>query len=86
MDLNVQQLRYIVFVIDSTFDDHDGKVFSDVRRAREFIKDCTDNEWASKFIIGSFINDGTAEMEIHFIEEYGYKKKITDKNQLSLFK
>ncbi len=84
--MKVEDLRFIVFVLDSTIEQHDGKVFSNIADARLFVKDCIDENWGSKMIIGSFVfNLQQKEMNIEFIETFGLntsKKKI---QQLDLF-
>ncbi len=84
--MKVEDLRFIVFVLDSTIEQHDGKVFSNLSDARKFVKDCIDEKWGNKMIIGSFVfNPEHREMNIEFIETFGLgtsKKHIT---QLDLF-
>jgi len=84
--MKVEDLRFIVFVLDSKIEQHDGKVFTSMYDARKFVKDCIDEKWGSKMIIGSFVfNQEHKEMNIEFIETYEFpfsKKKIS---QLNLF-
>jgi hypothetical protein len=83
--MSIDKLRYIVFLLDSTVDQHDGKVFCSIKDAREFCKDAIDDHYASKFIIGSFVLDGSSEMNIEFIESFGLKTSPRKKEQLNLF-
>jgi hypothetical protein len=83
--LDPRNLKYIVFVLDSKFEQHDGKVFSSLPDAREFVSDCINEKWGNKMIIGTFVLQDAREMEIEFIETFGLntsKKKI---EQLNLF-
>ncbi len=81
-----EDLRFIVFVLDSKIEQHDGKVVTSMDDARKFVKDCIDEKWGEKMIIGSFVfNPDHREMNIGFIETFGLgtsKKNIT---QLDLF-
>ncbi len=83
--MDIVDLRYIVFALDSKIESHDGKVFSKLADARIFVKDCIEEKWADKLILGSFVLDDSGEMNIEFIETFGMhtsKKKI---EQLDLF-
>lgn len=84
--MNVQDLRYIVFVLDSTVDQHDGKVFRSISDAKEFCNDCINDQYGSKFIIGSFVNNDHEEMNISYIESFGLKTSVKKLTQLDLFK
>ena len=77
--MDIVDLRYIVFALDSKIESHDGKVFSKLADAKIFIKDCIQEQWADKLILGSFVLDNSGEMNIEFIETFGMhtsKKKI----------
>lgn len=84
--MKVEDLRFIVFVLDSKIEQHDGKVFTSMCDARRFVKDSIDEKWGDKMIIGSFVfNPEHREMNIEFIESVGFPHSKKDIKQLSLF-
>jgi hypothetical protein len=80
-----KDLRFIVFVLNSKVEYHDGKVFVSLKDAREFVRDTMEVKYGDKAVIGTFVDDGSQEMNIEFIETIGLKtsKKVS---QLNLFK
>lgn len=79
-------MKYIVFMIDSKHKDHDGKIFSSVDDAKDFLNDMYEIDFFNKAIIGMFVYDkDKKEMIITMVESFGFPgdKKIT--NQLSIF-
>jgi len=79
-NMKVEDLRYIVFVLDSKIEQHDGKVFLLLGDVRKFIIDCLEQKWGSKIIVGSFVQAYGLSMNIEFIETIGLpasEKKIS---------
>lgn len=81
----LENLRYIVFLIDSEYKNHDGKVFVSLNEAREFCKDVIAEKYADKIIIGMFEINGSRNMHISMIETFGFKGDSKNENQLTLF-
>lgn len=82
---NVEDLRFIVFILDSKIEQHDGKVFCTFQDARAFCQDCINDKYGSKFIIGSFVLTTHREMNIEFIETFGLSTSKKKLEQLDLF-
>ncbi|MDY0102808.1 MAG: hypothetical protein RBS07_07690 [Lentimicrobium sp.] len=82
------QLRFIVFLIDSRCIDHDGYIFSNIKDAREYAHDALTDEYCTSVIIASFIfGHEQREMMIHEVEKINAKAwKKNKKTQLDLFK
>lgn len=86
MEDYIKGARYIVFLIDCEFKDHDGKVFTSLVRAREFANNIIREEYADKAVIGMFVIDlQEQEMLISTIETIGFKGDKKSLNQLKLF-
>lgn len=83
--MDIIDLRFIVFILDSKREAHDGKVFPSLIKAREFVRECIDEKWGNKMIIGSFVNDNSEEMNIEFIETFGLSTSKSKIDQLELF-
>lgn len=81
----VENLRYIVFLIDSQFKEHDGKIFSDILEAKDFISVCVKENYCDKAVIGLFCMNECKEMYISSVETIGFKGDKKDINQLELF-
>lgn len=85
MDIN--QLRYIVFLIDSKYKEHDGKIFSSHKDALEFTNNIITEKYADKAIIGMFTIDlNCEELLISMIQTIGFVGDKKDVYQLDLFK
>jgi hypothetical protein len=85
--MDPSMLRYIVFVLDMIYKQHDGKVFCSLEEAREFAKDYLNDGSAEKAVIGMFLLDpGAKEMNITYVESFGFKKDKKNVEQLMLFK
>lgn len=85
-DFKVENLRYIVFLIESKFKEHDGMVFASLTEAREYCKSTIKKQYADKLVIGSFVMEQNAsEMFINTIETYGFKGDKKNTEQLKLF-
>jgi len=87
MDYRIENLRYIVFMIDSKIKQHDGKVFCNHSDAKEFVSDMIKDNYCDKAVIGMFLIDPMAkEMNIEFIESIGFPKDKKSVEQMDLFK
>ena len=84
--MTVQNLRYIIFLIDSKHKDHDGKIFASYLEAKEFAIDVINDNYADKAVIGMFYMDTTKEMLITSVETIGFTGDKKNINQLDLFK
>jgi hypothetical protein len=86
MMMNAKNLRYIVFLIDSKYKQHDGKIFCTPGAAREFLVDTFTEDYADKAIIAEFYMEPEHEfMFISTVETFGFhhdKKRI---EQMELF-
>ncbi len=86
MDNLLERFKYIVFLVDCKHKQHDGKVFSSLRDAREFVRKYQEEKWATQFIIGSFLYDqNSPDMNITLIETFGFKNDKKQIEQLTLF-
>lgn len=83
--MDISDLRYIVFCLDSKFKDHDGKIFISLSDARQFATVCMEDHYCDKFIIGMFVQGNHQEINISKIETFGFKNSKKDINQRSLF-
>jgi len=83
--LDPANLLYIVFIIDSKYKDHDGKVFRSFIDAHDFVKDTIEITYGEKFVIGTFYYDNNREMVITSIETFGFANDKKHTNQLNLF-
>ena len=83
---DVRHFRYILFMIDSKIKQHDGKIFSSLKDARQYVAECMDQSYCDKAVIGCFMNDPNAkEMFISQIETIGFKGDKKQTEQLDLF-
>lgn len=82
-----ESARYILFMLDSKYKDHDGKIFCSYQEAREYASDCLAEEWyCNKAVIGMFTIDTQArEMLITMVETIGFKGDKKRVQQLQLF-
>jgi hypothetical protein len=84
--MKAENLRYIVFLIDSKVKEHDGKVYCSIDDAREYAQDVIDEKYANKAVIGMFYMDQNAEiMSITMVDTIGFKGDKKNVNQLTLF-
>lgn len=84
--MDATQLRYIVFLIDSKYKDHDGMIFSSYEEAKEFVSNRID-EFTTKAVIGMFVlNQSSRESMITMVETIGFSGDKKNINQLELFK
>lgn len=87
MSSNVDQLRYIIFLIDSKIKDHDGKVFCSYKEAREYAHGTITEKYANKAVIGMFLlNPNSKEMLITSVETIGFAGDKKNVGKLNLFK
>jgi len=85
-NLNIEAIRYIVFLIDLKHKDHDGKIFSSINEAREFANLYIEDGYADKAVIGMFLIDAQiSETTITQVETIGFKGDKKNINQLQLF-
>ena len=78
--------RYILFLIDSKYKEHDGMIFSSYKEAREYASDCFKDNYCDKAVIGMFcLSTQEAEMMITMVETIGFKADKKNVNQLELF-
>lgn len=86
-DFKPENVRYIVFLIDSKYKSHDGMIFSNIHEAREYCQDVIDDHYADKVIMGSFVMEqNVKEMYISQVETFGFKGDKKQTKQLELFK
>lgn len=84
--MDAANLRYIVMLIDSKHKDHDGKVFSDIREAREMVRDVVNDGYADKAVIGTFyMEPNLSESPVTMVETIGFRSDKTKPEQLNLF-
>ena len=84
--VNTENLRYILFLLDTKIKDHDGKIFCSFQEAKEYAKDCIADNYADKAVIGMFLLDKRSkEMLISKVETIGFKGDKKKVEQLQLF-
>lgn len=82
----IQEARYIVFLLDSKFKEHDGKVFVSHAEARQWAGECVQDKYCDKFVIGMFVFEpGHREMLISYVQSFGFRGDVKKIEQLSLF-
>lgn len=82
----IEDLRYIVFLLDSKVKEHDGKIFCSLPDARQYAIEAIDENYCDKAVVGMFVMQSHAkEMTITMIETMGFAKDKKDANQLVLF-
>ncbi len=87
MEIDVNQIRYIVFLIDSKIKDHDGRVFCSYADAKQYTTETISEKYADKAVIGMFtMNPNAREMHISLVETIGFAGDKKNVAQLSLFK
>lgn len=83
----MDQVRYIVFLIDSHIKDHDGKIFCSFNEARDYAQDTISEKYADKAVVGMFVmNSSAKEMLITMVQTIGFKGNKKNASQLDLFK
>jgi len=84
--LSVENLRYIIFLIDSKIKEHDGKIFCSYKEAKEYASDCIAENYCDKVVMGMFsMSNQEREMLITKIDTIGFAVDKKDLNQLQLF-
>ena len=84
--LNINNLKFIVFVVESDHKQHDGRIFAKLEDARQFLNDCIKENWGDKFILGQFLFEKEQrDMLITLVETFGFKGDVKKINQLTLF-
>lgn len=79
--------RYILFLIDTKIKDHDGKIFTSSKDAKDYANEVISEKYADKAVIGFFtIDSSVREMTISQIETIGFTGDKKNVNQLELFK
>lgn len=85
--MEIDSLRYIIFLIDSKIKQHDGKIFSSYDEARQYASDCINDNYSDKAVIGMFsLNTKSKEMLITMVETIGFSGDKKNINQLQLFR
>jgi hypothetical protein len=81
----IENIRYIVFLIDSKSTTHDGLIFTDIKEARDYAIECYKDKFCDKIAIGMFCIDLMAKnIRIAAVETIGFGKK-KNYTQLELF-
>lgn len=75
---------FIVFLIDPKHNEHDGRIFRSIDRARDHVTDALKYKYCSKAVIGFAVYDKHDEMTISQVQAFGFKKN-ENINQLSMF-
>lgn len=84
--LDVKNLRYIVFLIDSRVKQHDGYIFSSHKEAEDYANDAIKEKYSSKAVIGLFhIDLHCQEMMITKVDTIGFVGDKKKAHQLDLF-
>jgi hypothetical protein len=82
----MNKARYIVFLIDGKYKEHHGRIFSDLREAKEFCSLILNKDFADKAIIGMFeMNPNVKELFVSHVETIGFPKDKKKTDQLNLF-
>lgn len=77
--------RYIIFMLDSKYKEHDGKIFSSAIEAEQYIIEALDEKYCDKAVIGFFkVDENAKEMNITMIKTFGFKADKSPR-QTSLF-
>jgi hypothetical protein len=83
---DISEARYIVFLIDTKYKGHHGKVFCLLKDAREYAEDCINDKDADKAVVGMFVWSEMGDMLISHVETIGFRGDKKRTNQLDLFK
>lgn len=95
MKMKVENMRYIVFLIDSKDKQHDGCLFASIQEARDYVKESLQKDrsgfrYADKAVVGLMVWDGCKTTSIAEVETIGFKgdtkvAKLLAPSQGSLF-
>jgi hypothetical protein len=84
---DISKLRYIVFLIDTKIKDHDGKIYTSYKDAKQFCANTMKEKYADKAVIGMFqVDTNIQEMNISMIETIGFPNDKKAFEQIDLFK
>jgi RNA binding exosome subunit len=87
MDLDIKNLRYIVFCIDSKHNEHEGVILTSLSEARQEAQDLLNGHHGNKMILASFVLNTERQVtylhQVEVIDSKTSKKKL---EQLDLFK
>lgn len=84
MDL---QIRFIVFLIDSKYEQHDGYIFSSIAEARKYGEDSLLENYCTGVIIADFIFDKEhKEMQLHEVDKFSAKEVKRKRKMPELFR
>jgi hypothetical protein len=78
-------VRYIVFLLDTKHKDHNGYVFQSYSDAKKYVSEKLEAEYEEKAVIGMFLEDNSKEMFISHVQSIGFKADKKNVNQLDLF-
>lgn len=85
--MDVTDLRYVVFAIDSRYQQHEGEIYKSHEKARRAAQEMLNDYTGTKMIIASFLLDPGAEtMYLHEVEVIDSKTSKKKLNQLNLFR
>lgn len=77
-------LRYVVFLMDSKSNDHDGKVFSSIQDVETYIDDAFVDYYCDEVIVASFTDESSRSQNLNFIKRLKAGKNGFDKGQLRI--
>lgn len=80
---------YIVFILDHLHTNaHDGQVFRGYGEAKKFLIEEMEEypEWKRRGVIGMFTLEPRGEMNISYVESFGFPGDKKEVEQLELFK
>jgi len=87
MTLEIKDARYIVMMLDTKGQEHDGEIFCDLKSAKEYALDALKDNYCDKIVIGYFVLEANREqMPISFVETIGFRNDKSRVEQLRLFK
>lgn len=79
--LQVENMRYIVFLLDTKHGQHDGCVFAKLEDARHFLRENYEEGFYTKAVIGNFyLEENRRELPITLIDTVGWKKNPLQTN------
>lgn len=84
----VEQMRFIVMLMDGVHKQHDGQWFCSLREAQEYAhSNLVDKRYFQKAVIGMMVFDPHCKSDtINFVETFGFPKDKKAVEQLELFK
>lgn len=81
------QIRFIVFLIDSRNNEHDGYIFASIQDARNYAHDSLNDNYCTSAILAEFIFEPEQrEMMLHAIETINAKAYSRSKSKAKIFK